>query len=229
MPSHDATSFDLSHPVLKKIGDANTEPTFATILITHIKLNANTASVYSSRGNVILGHLTFTINAVDYESRSQGNVPFDKPVNPPTVPAHKDKATKAEIAEDNRQHKALRIEFVLWHNVDAMLRNLLIAAVPGIFVAAKKNSVTGFGNVTCLELLTHLHDNYRKIMEQELEDNVTRMRAQWNPPTSIKSLFVQIEDGVSFSTEGNNEPTKSTTLRWAYGIVAKTGRYDAPV
>jgi hypothetical protein len=185
MPSHDANSFDLPHPVLTKIGNANMEPTFTTILVTHIKLNANAAPVYSPRGDGILCHPTLTINPVDYESRSQCNVPFNKPANPPTVPAHKDKTTEVEIFEDNRQHKALCLEFVLWHHVNAVLHNLLITAVPGIFIAAKKNPFTGVGNVTCLELLTHLLTHYEKIMDQELEDNVTRMRAQWNPPTSI--------------------------------------------
>jgi hypothetical protein len=132
-----------------------------------------------------LGHLALTTNAVDYESRSKGNMPFEKPTNPPTVPAHKDKANEAEIAKDNRQYKALRLEFLLWYNIDAVLHNLLIAAVPCIFIAAKKNPVTGFGNVTCLELLSHLHDNYGKITDQELEDNVNRMRSQWNLSTVI--------------------------------------------
>jgi hypothetical protein len=31
---------------------------------------------------------------------------------------------------------------------------------------------------------------------------------------------------LSFAAEGNDEPTKPTILRWAYDIVAKTGRYD---
>jgi hypothetical protein len=226
MAPYDAKSFDLPHLILTKIGDANTEPTFASILVAHIELNANAASVYSARGDGLLGHRALTINAVDYESRSQGHVKFIAPTNLPINPTHKDKATEAEIAEDNRQNKALRLEFVLWHNVDAVLRNLLIAAVPGIFLATMKNPVTGFGNVTCLELLTHLHDNYGKITEQELEDNVIRMRAQWNPPTAIEALLVQIEDGIAFVAEGNDEPTKPTILRWAYDIVAKTGRYD---
>jgi hypothetical protein len=166
MPSNDAHSYDLPHPILSKIGDSNTKPTFASILITHIELNTNVASVYSARGDGLLGHLTLTINSVDYKSRSKGNVDFDPAVNPPASPTHKDNATKAEIAEENRKHTALHREFVLWHNVDAVLRNLLIAAVPGIFLATTKNPVTGFGNISCIELLTHLHKNYGNIMEQ---------------------------------------------------------------
>jgi hypothetical protein len=225
MPSNDAHSYDLPHLILTKIGDSNTEPTFASILITHIELNVNAASVYSARGDGLLGHLALTINSIDYKSRSKGNVDFDPPVNPPASPTHKDNAAEAEIAEGNRKHTALRCEFVQWQNIDAVLRNLLIAAVPGIFLTTMKNPVAGFGNVTCLELLTHLHNNYGNTTEQELEANVLRMRAQWNPPTAIESLFMQIEDGVAFTAEGLDEPTKPTILRWAYDIIAKTGRY----
>jgi hypothetical protein len=78
--------------------------------------------------------------------------------------------------------------------------------------------------VTCIELLTHLHDTYGQITEKELEDNVTCMRTQWNPPTAIESRFVQIEDWNVFAAEGNEDPTKPTILRWAYDIVTKTGR-----
>jgi hypothetical protein len=190
MQPQDAFSFDLPHPVLTKIGDANTRPTFATILVTHIELNANAASVYSTRGDRLLGHLALAINAPNYKSHSQGNVAVILPINPPAIPEHKDKATEAEIAEDNRQQKASHLDFVFWHNVDTVLRDLLIAAIPAIFVTAKKNPVTGFGNVTCLQLITHLHDMYVQITENELEDNIKCMKTQWNPPTAIKSLFV---------------------------------------
>jgi hypothetical protein len=155
--------FDLPHPVLTKIGDTNTEPTFATILVTHVELNANVASIYSTQGDGVHGHLALTINADDYKQRSIGDVAFQGPTAPPALPAHKYKATDAEIAEDNRRHKALLAEFVLWHTADAILRNLIIAAVPTIFLAAIHNPVTGFGNVYCLSLLNHLHDVYRNI------------------------------------------------------------------
>jgi hypothetical protein len=226
VPPHEATSFNLPHPVLTKTGDANTEPTFVTILATHIERNTNAASIYSTRGYGLLGHLILTINAINYISRSKGNVAFDPHVNPPSVPVHKDKATEAEIAEENRQHKARHLKFVLRHNFDAMLRNLIIAGLPGIFPAAKKHPATGFGNMSCLELLTHLHDMYGHIMEKELEDKVTLVRTQWNSPTATESLLIQIKDRIAFAAEGKDEPTKPTILRWAYDIIAKTGHYD---
>jgi hypothetical protein len=139
-----------------------------------------------------LGHLFPTINIIYCVYRSKGNIAVDAPINPPSVAVYKDNATKMEIAEENRQHKARHLEFVIWHTVDAVLRNLIITRVPDIFIAAKKKTVTGFGNVTFLELLTHLHDTCGQITEKELEDNMTRKRTQWNPLTDIDSLFVQI-------------------------------------
>jgi hypothetical protein len=52
------------------------------------------------------------------------------------------------------------------------------------------------------------------------------MRTQWHPPTAIESLFVQIEDGVAFTVEGLDEPTKPTILWWAYEIISLTGRFE---
>jgi hypothetical protein len=62
--------------VLTRIGDNNTEPTFATILVTHVELNANAASIYSARGGGVHGHLALTINAADYKQPSIGGVDF---------------------------------------------------------------------------------------------------------------------------------------------------------
>jgi hypothetical protein len=95
------------------MGDTNTEPTFATILVTHVELNANAVSIYPARGDGVHGHLTLTTNAKDYKLRSIDGVAFKVPTAPPAAPPHKGKARDAEIAEGNKQHKALLTEFVL--------------------------------------------------------------------------------------------------------------------
>jgi hypothetical protein len=59
----DALSFDFPHPVLTKIVDNNTEPTFPSIIVAHVKLDANAASIYSARGDGLRGHIALTIDA----------------------------------------------------------------------------------------------------------------------------------------------------------------------
>jgi hypothetical protein len=129
----DASSCNFPYPVLTKIGDNNTEPTFASILVAHVELNANAASIYSAHGDGLQGHLALTIDAKDYIEHSIDNEPFDPPTAPPAASVHLTTAPDAQIAETNRQHKVQKEEFILFHNADTALRNLLIAVVPPIF------------------------------------------------------------------------------------------------
>jgi hypothetical protein len=86
--------------------------------------------------------------------------------------------------------------------------------------------MTGFGNKTVLRLLTYLHTTFGSISEKELELNTARMQLQWNPTTAIKAFFLQLENGVYFSTTGQDAPTKPTVLRWAYNNIEQSGRFD---
>jgi hypothetical protein len=181
----DASSFDFPRPILTKIGDNNTQPTFTSILIAHVELNANVASIYSARGDGLQGHLALTIDENDYVERSLGNKPFLPPIAPPTFLIHSETSSDAQIAETNRQHKSRKEEFILFHNANTALRNLLIAAVPPIFLADQRNPMTGLGSKTVLQLLTYLHTTFGSISEKELEQNTARMQLQWNPPTTI--------------------------------------------
>jgi hypothetical protein len=177
----DAYYFDFPHPVLTKIGNNNTEQTFTTILVAHVELNANAASIYSARGDGLQVHLALTIDAADYIKRSIGIMSFVPPTAPPTVPTHLTTASDAQIAETNRQHKVQKEEFILFHNSDTALHNLLIAAVPPIFFTDQRDPMTGFGNKTVLQLLTHLHTTFGRISEKELEHKTARMQMQRNP------------------------------------------------
>jgi hypothetical protein len=222
----DDSSFDFPHPVLTKSGNNNTEPTFASIPIAHVELNVNAASIYSARGDGLQGHLALTIDENDYVERSLGNKPFLPPTAPPAFLIHSEPASDAQIAETNHQHKAKKEELILFYNADTALRNLPIAAVPPIFLADQRDPMTGLGNKTVLQLLTYLHTTFGSISEKELEQNTARMQLQWNPPTAIEALFLELENGVSFATARQDAPTKPTVLRWAYNNIEQTGRFD---
>jgi hypothetical protein len=154
----------------------------------------NAASIYSDRGNGLKGHLTLTIDSADYIKRSSCNKPFDPPTAPPAVPTHITTASDAQIAETNRQHKIQKEEFILSHNADTTLRNLLITAVPPISLADQSDLMAGFGNKTVLQLVTYLHTTFCSISEKELEQNTALMQLHWNPPTAIEALFLQFEN-----------------------------------
>jgi hypothetical protein len=109
---------------------------------------------------------TLTIDANDYIERTIGNKPFVPPTAPPAAPTHLTTAFDAQIAETNRQHKVQKEELILFHNADTALRNLLIAAVPPIFLADQCDPMTEFGNKTVLQLLAYLHTTFGSISEK---------------------------------------------------------------
>jgi hypothetical protein len=81
-----------------------------------------------------------------------------------------------------------------------------------MYLKALSDPTIGFGNTTTLQLLTHLKTTYSTMGDIELDKNIGIMKKPWHPPTPIKHLFKQIEDGSKFSDDGN------------YPLSANTGR-----
>jgi hypothetical protein len=52
------------------------------------------------------------------------------------------------------------------------------------------------------------------------------MTAQWNPPTPIQDLFLQLRDGQEFATDGDESLSESQLLRLCYDNVDNTGLFN---
>jgi hypothetical protein len=128
-------AFTFPNSILTQVGDHSTEPTFATIQVVQVELNTNSTSIFLSRGNGINGRLRLVINAADYTSRIIDNVTFVAPPRPTAHPEHLPLSAAMQITETNRAHKALGVEFNVFHNVDKALRNQVIEGVPVIFMS----------------------------------------------------------------------------------------------
>ena len=213
---------------LTRIGTDTEPPNYASLRIAQTQLNSCAASVDSNGGDGVHGHLALTITAARYVELSVGNVPFVAPLNPPIQPVHQPGATAAQIAENIRQHKEAKIIFRTYHDTDKVLRNMLIASIDMMYIKALHDPTVGFGNVTCLQLLTHLWVNYGPIKQEELEENTKRMNTPWNPPTPIEALFDQLEEGVIFATAGGEPPAPSAVVRMGYNLIDATGLFATP-
>jgi hypothetical protein len=225
-PPTDPITALFPYPTLLPLHEANSEPSYASIHQVQRQLNANATSVHSHGGDGQLGLLALTVAPATYTALSQNNIPFVAPVNPPAQPVHPEGSTAAQISEINRQHTENARIFRTYHNVDAALRNQLIAAVDDAYICSLSNATIGYGNTSVLALLTHLYDTYGQISASALDDNDTRMTTAWHPPTPIEKLWKQIDDGVSYATAGNDPPTATKIVRIAYNIVAATGRFE---
>jgi hypothetical protein len=87
-----------------------------------------------------------------------GNVQFVHPLNPPLQPEQAVVATGPQITEANRLHLQLKQTFQTYQAVDQALRNLILAAVPPVYVNSLSHDITGFGNVSALTIIPSGND-----------------------------------------------------------------------
>ena len=93
------------------------------------------------------------------------------------------------------------------------------------YIQVHKYKLTRYAKVAPLTLLTHLWDTYDKVAIGDLNANEFRMKVQWNPPSPIESLFLQLEDGQEFSKEGNGEISDSTLVCYGYDNISATSQF----
>jgi hypothetical protein len=132
------------------------------------------------------------------------------------------------INKANRQHLEQQKAFRTYHEVDKALGNQIIMLLPAIYIRNVKHQTTGYGNVTCLTILTHLWKNYPTITQPELrKDNEKCMQQPWNPPMpTIKVLFTQLDKGVAFAKASGKDFSNTHVVRTGYEIIAANGLFN---
>jgi len=119
----------------------------------------------------------------------------------------------------------LKQTFNTYQAVDQALRNLLLAAIPHVYVNSLSHDITGFGNVSALTIMTSLWERDGTITQAELAENLTRMSSPWNPPQPIEDLFLQLNGGSQFASDGSEPIALSQVLRIGYTLIANTGLF----
>jgi len=115
--------------------------------------------------------------------------------------------------------------FNTYQAVDQALRNLLLAAIPYVYVNSLSHNITGFGNVSALTIMTSLWVRYGTITQAKLAENLTRISSYWNTPQPIEALFLQLTRGSQFASDSSEPTALSQVLRIGYTLIANTGLF----
>ena len=198
-------------------------PTYESIAELNLQLNANAASVQSNLGDGLLGLLYLTITPAEYNTLSM-NI-FVPPANPGAAPRIPAGATEVQTAEIIRQHKANLQLFKEYLSTDKALKQQIIGAVPAMYLRTMRNRITGFANVTTNELLSHLYATYGRLSPADLQDNDTRMRANYDANQPIEVFIDQIEDAVSLAAAANAPYSPAQIVAIAYNTIFTTGMF----
>ena len=101
---------------------------------------------------------------VEYNSTT-ATADFVIPINSGTAPIHSATTTTAHIAENIHIHGGNCRDFQLYHGVYKSLWNQLV------FFQELQDSILGLGQVTCLQMLTRLHETYSNITQANMDHN----------------------------------------------------------
>ena len=179
------------HPVLTPIPQ-DAKPNYTNLKTIHQQLNANAMAIPSNRGGGQHGHLPLVIPAAQFNA-IPGTIPWVDPVHPGPNPVYPmPTPTGPVIAATDRAYKQDVEAFKSSTTTQAVLKRLLIAAVPDTYIKILKDEDYGYANVSTLAILTHLDTTYGTVTADDLNDNMNRLNAEWNPMQPLEDLWHQI-------------------------------------
>ena len=102
------------------------------------------------------------------------------------------RATLAAIATIKARHNKQMRQWDKYNAVMQALKNQLIATVDGAYLQGVKYPVTEYHNVTVLQMLEHLYENYGKINKDQKAKNIERMKEPYDYAHSAHSGMYQL-------------------------------------
>jgi hypothetical protein len=220
---------------MPRLSTPTEKPNYSTLKRFQEAIEENAMSVPSNTTD--LGHLALVISAADFTTANRS--PFIQPSNPgeqPEQPAlagtTRDQTTEViamlpfTAAENIRLFNHQQQEFLRFRNTRTALKNQILNSIEDKYICSLKHSRTKYATITPLQLLDHLWTTYGKIDQADQSANEKRMRAQWNPPMAIESLFEQLQEGQTFAAKGDETISDSQLMRWAYENLLSTGLFD---
>jgi hypothetical protein len=208
----------------RRIDRIHGKPTFQTLLTLKQDLGYNAAGVTTTLGGGRRGHLGLVSTPAEYAAIAPGT-PFVLPVLPAPVPAPADGDTRYVIEERKRLFDLAERTWAYCDNVHKALRNQLTEAVDHSYMRNLHHPTMAFADVSVIDLLQHLFENWGQITSSDLHANFERMYTPWNPSDGFNIIIDQLEEGQRFAHTGAQPITDATILGMAHHLVHATGLY----
>jgi len=186
------------------------------------------AMAITSSSEPLLGFLGLVLKNASFITLSNNGASYQPPPDPGPSPTHAAGATAAQITETSRLFTVQIDHYKTYCEFKVILISMITNNCPEKYfmLTPLKHPITKFCQCTPIQLLNHLWSEYGTITSHDLTINYNKMTAQWNPPTPIEDLFLQLREGQEFATEGSETIDDSQLLRLCYDNVNKTGLFN---
>ena len=157
-------------------------------------LNACAASVHFNLGNYNVGYLVLTSQSASFAIASL--ISFVKPVNPGVLVLAEPAPSAAIIRTLTRQHIENMRVFNEYYSVNKACKKFLFTLFPEAYFWLFKKKYTGYANIKCLDILTHLWTTYGVLQGFEVQENNLRMKQPITAEKLFEDFVKQIETAV---------------------------------
>jgi hypothetical protein len=225
-----------------------TIPTFRLLTPLVAELRAVAISVASTGGNGGLGHLALVVSAAEYTATAinmqppvipdaDGILPavavapvvFVAPVHPGALYVPAAGLTAAQRTEGREDFKDATKASLLWTTTDTRLKQLLLDAIDDEYISVLKDENNGYALVPTLRILEHLMATYGTISDHEASTNSSALTREWDPSTSIESLWNHFRTVRHIATAAHAPIADIEVVRAAITIFENTGHFSSAI
>ena len=132
----------------------------------------------------------------------------------------------AAWADANVIHEEYRRVYDIDDNVDAVIKQEVIAAMEETYFSAEKQRYMGFHGVSIKSLMDHLMEGYGKIRASDLEACRQALAELIEVYRPINVYFQLLEYEIKFTQDGKTWLNPAQIVQIAYHAVNKTGLYS---
>jgi hypothetical protein len=189
----------------------------------------NAFAVKSQAGGGQFGHLGAVMPAAQYIALD-GTIAYVTPPDPGIQAPAPAAATAVQITQANRLYDSNVTRFETHNNVCLELKRMILAAVSDKYVSTLQHPLLRYAQVTVEALLQHLTDTYSEITQEVLENNRSKISAEWNPDDGIETIFTHITDAQQFAAAAGDDHIipASTAMYLALTAIDNTGVFLEP-
>ena len=114
--------------------------------------------------------------------------------------------------------------FNKYYSVDKACKKVLFTIIPEAYLRSFKNKYTGYANVKCLDILSHLWTTYGVLQDFEVQENDVRMKQPITAETLFEEFVEQIETAVD-AVATQVPYTRQQIVSIAFTTVENSGIY----
>ncbi len=173
------------------------------------EVHSNLKSVTSTQGGGAHRHTALMMSAADYLQIA--GVAFIVPIHPGAAPIHAAGARQAHaILETNRKFQAAILEFNLYLNVQLLVKNQILEAVPNRYLEILEDNDEEYDNVTIEQMMSHLITTYGSVSNSDLAENAKELDCEWDTNTELITIFSNYHKIQLFAAD--DDPISDKTL-----------------